>query len=151
MKHSNEPAAIPAPQSTWTAATEPVGEIKRACPGIRLLIHSSERLPWSGLSLERRSHGSGTWNAPPLDGHMLCLYLGPGMQLDQRRSLGMPPYAYVLRRRIERVQQLLLDGMPIAEAALSVGFCDQGHLTRHMRRVQGLTPTELLARRKPRG
>ena len=310
MDHSNEPAAVPARRPTLPAG-EPEGEIGRASAGTRLLIHSSERLPWSGLSLERRSHGSGTWNTPPLDGHMLCLYVGPGMRLDQRRgdgwrsdtiapgmlqvvpagvpsdwrhtttgdfialhlsrslvaqaesdlarsrqrlavvdqfcivdealawigqalyrevldggmhgtlyadslaaalaarmlvghadrvdgpcqgrrqlrpavlqrvlehidahlgaplrlpdlarlvgistshfsalfrrSVGMPPYAYVLRRRIERAHRLLLEGMPIADAALSVGFCDQSHLARHMRRVQGLAPNEVRVRRK---
>ncbi|MGZ4808269.1 MAG: helix-turn-helix transcriptional regulator [Thermoanaerobaculia bacterium] len=49
--------------------------------------------------------------------------------------------SYVRERRIARVLKLLADpSMPIADVALSAGFCDQSHLTRELRRVTGLTP-----------
>jgi AraC-like DNA-binding protein len=56
------------------------------------------------------------------------------------REYGLPPHRYVTGRRIDRARGLLLDGMPPAEVAAAVGFYDQAHLTRHFRRVLGVTP-----------
>ena len=40
-----------------------------------------------------------------------------------RAATGLRPHQYLLRRRIERAQQLLIEtGMPIVDVALSVGF-----------------------------
>jgi AraC-like DNA-binding protein len=57
-----------------------------------------------------------------------------------KRELGLPPYAYFLRLRLKRAQQLLARGYRPAEAATAVGFADQAHLTRHFKRIVGLTP-----------
>ncbi|MBQ6640235.1 MAG: AraC family transcriptional regulator [Saccharopolyspora sp.] len=56
------------------------------------------------------------------------------------RAYGLPPHRYLTGRRVERARHLLLDGMPIAEAASAAGFHDQPHLTRHYRRLLGTTP-----------
>ncbi|GAA3526674.1 AraC family transcriptional regulator [Aeromicrobium panaciterrae] len=56
------------------------------------------------------------------------------------REYGMPPHRYVTGRRIDRARHLLLDGTPVAGVAAAVGFYDQAHLTRHFRRVLGVTP-----------
>lgn len=56
------------------------------------------------------------------------------------REFGIPPHRYVTGRRVDRARSLLLDGMPAAEVAVSVGFHDQAHLTRHFRRTLGVTP-----------
>jgi AraC family transcriptional regulator len=61
-----------------------------------------------------------------------------------RRSLGMPPHQYLIRRRVERAAMQLRKGsMPIGQIALENGFCHQSHLALHTRRVLGLTPQEL--------
>jgi AraC family transcriptional regulator len=61
-----------------------------------------------------------------------------------RKSLGMPPHQYLLRRRVERAAMQLRSGnMPIGQIALENGFCHQSHLALHTRRVLGLTPQEL--------
>jgi AraC family transcriptional regulator len=61
-----------------------------------------------------------------------------------RKSLGMPPHQYLLRRRVERAALQLRSGnMPIGQVALENGFCHQSHLALHTRRVLGLTPQEL--------
>lgn len=58
-----------------------------------------------------------------------------------KRSTGLSPYQYVLRARIERAQELLLDpSRAIADIALAVGFHNQSHFTRVFRQQTGLTP-----------
>lgn len=58
-----------------------------------------------------------------------------------RASAGEPPHRYQTRRRVERARDLLLSGETPAAAALAVGFCDQSHLARHMRRLTGYRPS----------
>ena len=56
------------------------------------------------------------------------------------QTFGVSPHAYVIGRRIEAARRLLLAGIPPAEVAITVGFCDQSHLTRHFRRHTSTTP-----------
>lgn len=61
-----------------------------------------------------------------------------------RKSLGVPPHQYLIRRRVERAALQLRKGtMPIGQVALENGFCHQSHLSSHIRRVMGVTPQEL--------
>src|SRR5271157_3118630 len=61
-----------------------------------------------------------------------------------RKSLGLPPHQYLIRRRVERAAAQLRRGkMPIGQIALENGFCHQSHLALHTRRVLGVTPREL--------
>jgi transcriptional regulator GlxA family with amidase domain len=62
-----------------------------------------------------------------------------------RRSVGVPPHRYICRRRIERAQALLREGMPPAIVASETGFFDQSHLSRHFRSAFGLTPRQYLS------
>lgn len=58
-----------------------------------------------------------------------------------RKSMGIPPHQYLIRRRVERAAaQLRGSRLPIAQIALENGFCHQSHLALHTRRVLGLTP-----------
>lgn len=62
-----------------------------------------------------------------------------------KQSTGMTPHQYVIRCRVERAKELLLQGeLTIADIARSVGFVDQSHLTRHFKRLMGITPKTLL-------
>lgn len=56
------------------------------------------------------------------------------------QEVGMPPSAYRRSVRIERARQLLRAGEPIARVAVSCGFYDQAHLTRHFKLSTGVTP-----------
>jgi AraC family transcriptional regulator len=60
-----------------------------------------------------------------------------------RRQFQITPYALVVAMRIEVAEQLLRSGMSIADAAFSAGFCDQSHLTRHLKRRLGTTPSKI--------
>ena len=56
-------------------------------------------------------------------------------------ATGLPPYQYLLRRRLERAKRLLsTSDLPIAAIAVDCGFCHQEHLTRVFRRHCGATP-----------
>lgn len=56
------------------------------------------------------------------------------------QQVGMPPHAYQTQLRINRAKWMLRDRQPIAAVAASTGFADQSHLTRHFRRLVGMTP-----------
>ncbi len=61
-----------------------------------------------------------------------------------RRSTGMSAHRYVIRERVMRARRLILDGqLSLAEVALEAGFSHQSHLARSMRKVLGLTPTQI--------
>lgn len=55
-------------------------------------------------------------------------------------AYGIPPHQYLMSRRVGRARRLLLDGWPPSDVAAAAGFYDQAHLTRHFRRLVGVTP-----------
>lgn len=62
-----------------------------------------------------------------------------------KRSIGIPPYTYLVQRRIEHAKRLLRTGKSPAQVALEVGFYDQSHLNLHFKRVMNLTPARYAA------
>jgi AraC-type DNA-binding domain-containing proteins len=57
---------------------------------------------------------------------------------------GLPPHAYLNQARVRRARDLLAGGWSIAAAAAETGFSDQSHLTRHFKRIHGMTPGQFL-------
>jgi len=58
-----------------------------------------------------------------------------------RLAYGVPPHAYIVRRRVELAAQLMLAGRePLSEIALRCGFHDQAHLSKQFRQRMGETP-----------
>lgn len=58
-----------------------------------------------------------------------------------RRSFGIPPYAFVKARRLEKAREILATTtLPIKAVAIDCGFCDQAHLTRMFSAEYGETP-----------
>jgi AraC family transcriptional regulator len=65
-------------------------------------------------------------------------------------TFGVPPHAWVLRRRMEVAQGLMLTtSATLSEIAITCGMADQAHFTRCFRRVVGETPN--VWRRSRRG
>lgn len=61
-----------------------------------------------------------------------------------KKHIGVSPHRYILHQRINRAKELLLSTrLSIAQVAVEVGFYDQSHLTKHMRRLLGVTPAAL--------
>jgi AraC family transcriptional regulator len=61
-----------------------------------------------------------------------------------RQSLDLPPYAYVLRRRVSAARSLLLGqtALTMEQIAKRVGFSSASHLASAFRRHEGYTPTQ---------
>ena len=62
-----------------------------------------------------------------------------------KRTLGVSPYQHVLQVRVNNAGSLLAagtGGRSLAEIAAAVGFADQSHLTRHFKRITGVTPRQ---------
>jgi AraC-like DNA-binding protein len=55
-------------------------------------------------------------------------------------QVGMPPHAFQTQLRVGRARDLLLRGWSISQVADQTGFADQSHLTRHFKRLVGVTP-----------
>jgi AraC family transcriptional regulator len=62
-----------------------------------------------------------------------------------KQSTGITPHQYVIRCRIERARELLMQGkLTISDVAKVVGFVDQSHFHRHFKRLVGITPKAFL-------
>jgi AraC family transcriptional regulator len=58
-----------------------------------------------------------------------------------KRSMGVSPYQYVMRQRIERAEYLLrTTSLTVAEISQEVGFSNQNQLTIQFRKFMGTTP-----------
>jgi AraC-like DNA-binding protein len=58
-----------------------------------------------------------------------------------RRSMGLPPHAWLLQRRVEAAKAMLRRREEsLSLIALACGFADQSHLTRVFTRHVGLSP-----------
>lgn len=57
-----------------------------------------------------------------------------------RATVGLPPHAYLIQKRIDYARGLLSQCLPISEVALEAGFADQSHFTRRFKKIVGVTP-----------
>jgi AraC-like DNA-binding protein len=77
--------------------------------------------------------------------------LGVGARQLHRRSLaafGYGPKTLARVLRFRRALALARGGVPLAATAARSGFADQAHFTREVRQLAGMTPGELLGRRR---
>ena len=66
-----------------------------------------------------------------------------------QEETGRSPWSYVLEARIRKAKALLLnDDLPLSQVALEAGFCDQSHLTKAFKKVEGKTPGRYRQERK---
>jgi AraC-like DNA-binding protein len=59
-----------------------------------------------------------------------------------KRRFGLPPHTYQLQLRLGLAQKSLREGLHPAQVAAEYGFVDQSHLTRHFKRLLGVTPAQ---------
>lgn len=58
-----------------------------------------------------------------------------------KRSVGVPPGQYVLRKRVKLATQLMADpNKSLTDVALACGFSDQSHFSRSFKRVHQVSP-----------
>ncbi|QXI52133.1 AraC family transcriptional regulator [Pseudomonas alvandae] len=63
---------------------------------------------------------------------------------DFRALYGTSPYRYITQRRLNEARRLVLQGLPLSEAALACGFFDQSHMTRLHTQAFGISPARWL-------
>ncbi|GAA1017580.1 AraC family transcriptional regulator [Acrocarpospora pleiomorpha] len=63
------------------------------------------------------------------------------------REFAMAPHQYLISRRVDRARHLLLQGLPASTVAVEAGFYDQPHLTRHFKRILGVSPARYVTGR----
>jgi AraC family transcriptional regulator len=62
-----------------------------------------------------------------------------------KQSTGLPPHQFVIHQRVERAKRLITAGrLSLAQVAVEVGFSDQTQLTRHFKRLVGVTPSRFV-------
>lgn len=57
-----------------------------------------------------------------------------------KKELGLPPHVYLTQLRLQEAKRLLARGHSLAETAAAVGFYDQSALSRHFKKIYGVTP-----------
>jgi AraC family transcriptional regulator len=85
--------------------------------------------------------------SPTLEQMAAVAHLSPYHFARQfKATTGLPPYQYVIARRVERAQHLLSadNELSLAEVALRVGFSDQSKFSFHFKRIVGVTPRQFL-------
>lgn len=61
-----------------------------------------------------------------------------------KRRYGLPPHSYQLSMRIGMARKALREGDTPARVAAEHGFVDQSHMTRHFKRLLGVTPGQYI-------
>jgi AraC-like DNA-binding protein len=70
-----------------------------------------------------------------------CRLSSPHFSRAFKRTMGVPPHQWLIKRRIQRVKELLQKpDRSLADIALACGFADQSHLTRAFTQREGCAP-----------
>lgn len=107
-------------------ATDPEPRPARSRPLARGLRHLLDARVTEGVRL---AEAAVTLGAEPT--HLIRAF---------RNEYGVPPHRYLVGRRLDAARGRLLVGERPADVAVAVGFYDQAHLTRHFKRLLGVTP-----------
>jgi AraC-like DNA-binding protein len=146
----------------WSALlTPPLSRLKVARSCAEAVVHSRPRISTLGDLMVAAAPEPSRGGLSPAVTRRICDYieghLDEKMRLDGlaalaglstdhfarafHQSVGVPPHTYLLRRRLEQVEQMLREThAPLSEIALATGFSDQSHLARHFRRWAGTSP-----------
>ena len=69
------------------------------------------------------------------------------LEIRFKRTMGTSIYDYILQIRIQKIAELLSNGMTVSEAASELGIIDVKNLSRAFRKIKGVAPSEY--RKKP--
>src|SRR5580692_3889234 len=149
----------------WSALLTPsLSRLKVARSRAEAVVHSRPRISTLGDLMVAAAPEPSRGGLSPAVTRRICDYieghLDEKMRLDGlaalaglstdhfarafHQSVGVPPHTYLLRRRLEQVEQMLREThAPLSEIALATGFSDQSHLARHFRRWAGMSPRQV--------
>lgn len=112
MRHADEPPTM-----------QSIGNEHESIQRVRTYIHDCYR---ENMSL---THLSSIAHLSPF--HLIRTF---------RNEVGLPPHRYLMQVRTMEAKKLISRGCSIVHAAYETGFADQSHLTRHFKRIYGMTP-----------
>jgi AraC-like DNA-binding protein len=149
--------------SRWNVlVTPPLSKARVARSWAEVLVHSRPRINTLGHLPIAEAPAARRGGLPPALARRVCDYIEThfdrrisldslaamaGLSRDHfarafHQSVGMPPHSYLLRRRLDHVEQMLKETqLPLSQIALATGFSDQSHLARHFRRQTGMSPS----------
>jgi transcriptional regulator of acetoin/glycerol metabolism/AraC-like DNA-binding protein len=152
-------------ERSWSALlTPPLSRPKVARSSAEAVVHSRARISTLGDLRMATAPEPSRGGLPPSVTRRVCDYIEghldekirldglaalAGLSTDHfarafHQSVGAPPHTYLLRRRLEQVEQMLREThTPLSEIALATGFSDQSHLARHFRRWAGMSPRQV--------
>jgi transcriptional regulator of acetoin/glycerol metabolism/AraC-like DNA-binding protein len=152
-------------ERSWSALlTPPLSRPKVARSSAEAVVHSRARISTLGDLRMATAPEPSRGGLPPSVTRRVCDYIEghldekirldglaalAGLSTDHfarafHQSVGAPPHTYLLRRRLEQVEQMLREThAPLSEIALATGFSDQSHLARHFRRWAGMSPRQV--------
>ena len=122
-------ADLTARHATARLSAHPIGAEHHA---VKLVKDYLEALPTENVSLETLAQEAG------ISPFRVCRVF--------RRETGLSPHAYQILVRVRLAKTLLTNGLPISQVAVDAGFFDQAHLTRHFKRIFGVTPGQYLGK-----
>lgn len=73
----------------------------------------------------------------------LCQLSSTQFQRHFKAKMGITPYAWLSRLRLEQAMKLLKSGISSTEVAHRVGFYDQAHFTKAFKVTYGVTPSQI--------
>jgi AraC-like DNA-binding protein len=122
----------------------------------QIILNLADALAAADLSVTRRQLSARHWSAVGKARDLLDANVETGVASAElealtgltryavarhfRACLGTSPYRYLIMRRLDRARALIRRGEPLVDAALASGFADQSHMTRHFKRVHGMSP-----------
>lgn len=65
-----------------------------------------------------------------------------------KQELGLSIHSYLLQVRVNQAKKILSGGYSASYAATQTGFVDNSHLTRHFKRLVGVTPRQYIRRER---
>lgn len=73
----------------------------------------------------------------------MCELTPSQFQRHFKASMGITPYAWLMRLRMEQALSLLLHGVNSINVAIQVGFYDQAHFVKAFKTTYGTTPSQV--------
>jgi len=155
----DEPTVARLLEQALTAVETDLATTRACVARVAALLEQAEAPPAPAPVVARRRVGAGLapWQARRVAAHV-DENLGFPITIDHLSTLaglsssyfcrafkdtfGEPPHAFIMRKRVERAQQLMLQTRePLSQIALACGLSDQAHLCNLFRRLVGQSPS----------
>jgi AraC-like DNA-binding protein len=112
------------------------------CDDERAAVRSGGLAPWQAARVKRYVDANLGDRLSTAELAKLVRLSGNHFSRVFKASLGCPPHEYIVRCRITRAKELMLQtDTPLSQIAVACGLADQAHLSRLFRRLVGASPS----------